>query len=168
MSLNEVELKALEDSYARLESPEMGFNTFLSVLCGFHIALLTDPRRYDGECDESYPIGVPFSIEVDQTSSPETSDIYDVISDYREKERVWDCENCEYDNSYQSSLDFESWTPPEPSRVVVSSCPFTRDQIEVTMTSDRKILCEGHPDMVYLDDFESVYKKMKEACPDIL
>ena len=165
MSLNKVELK---DSYDRLESPEMGFNTFLSVLCGFHIALLVDIRRYDGECDESYPIGVPFSIEVDQTSSSEMSGIDDVIFDYREKEKVWDCENCEYDDCYQSSMDWESWTPPEPSRVVVSSCPFTGDQIEVTMTSDRKISSEGHPDMVYLDDFESVYKKMKEACPDIL
>lgn len=171
MSFSRGDLKTMEDSYAQLESPKMDFNTFLVVLCGFHIALLVDPGCHDGECYESYPIGVPFSIEVVETSSSEMSDIYDVISNYREKERDWDCENCEYDDLYQSSMDWEDWIPPEPSRVVVSSCPFTRDQIEVTMTSDRKISSEGHPNMVYLDDFESVYKKMKkrkEACPDIL
>jgi len=160
MSLNEVELK---DSYDRLESPEMDFNTFLGVLNDFHIALLT-PQNEDGY----FPTDNPFFIEVDQTSSSKMSDIDDVIFDYREEEGAWNLEHCRYINCYHSPVEEEYWTPPERSRVVVSSRPFTGDDIIVTMTSDGKILCEGHPDMVYLDDFESVYKKIKEACPDII
>lgn len=163
MSMSKSDLKTMEDSYARLESPKMGFNDFLSVLRDFNIALLT-PQNED--CD--YPTDSPFFIEVKQTASSEGSDIEGAIYLYQEKKQDWDQVNCEYNDCYQSSMDWEYWTQSEPSQVVVSSRPFTEDEIIVTMTSDGNILCEDHPNMVYLDDFMSVYQKMQEACPDII
>ena len=165
-------LKYMERVYAGLDSPPVDFYTFLGLMGNPHFALLADTRHEkDGRQHPDYPTDLPFFLEVDETLfCSERRDISDVIDDYKKKEKAYDKENCEYD-CCQSSVDWEMWMSephPHPCAVVVSSHPFSLyEDIMVTMTSDRKILCKDHPNMVYLDDFDSVYQKMT-ACPGIL
>ena len=154
-------MKNLELFYGSLKTPAVDFYTFLGLVGNPHFALLADTRHEkDGRQHPDYPTDEAFFMEVDETASSKRCDIGGVIEDYKKKATKHDKKNCEYDDSYQSSMDWEMWMSephPHPCEVVVSSHPFSLyDEIEVTMTPDRKILCEDHPNMVYLDDFNSV------------
>jgi len=165
-------LKTLELFYARLDSLSVGFYTFLGLVGDFHIALLVDIRHEkDGESHGDYPTDEAFFMGVGETHScSKRNDIGGFIARYKEEEETYD-KSLRYDHDcYLDCRAYEAYGDephPEPCVVVVSSRPFTRDEIMVTMTSGGKILCEDHPNMVYLDDFDSVYQKMK-ACPGIL
>ena len=164
-------LKYMERVYGSLDSPSVDFYTFLGLVGNPHFALLVDIRHEkDDRQHPDYPTDEAFLMGVGETHScSKRSDIGDFIARYKEEEETYD-KSLEYDDCYQSSMDWEMWMSgphPHPCVVVGSSRPFTGNEIEVTMTSDGKILCEDHPNMVYLDDFDSVYQKMK-ACPGIL
>ena len=165
-------LKNLERVYASLDSPSVDFYTFLGLVGNPHFALLVDIRHEkDGKSHGSYPTDEAFLMGVGETHScSKRNDIGDFIARYKEEEETYD-KSLRYDHDcYLDCRAYEAYGDephPHPCVVVGSSRPFTGNEIEVTMTSGRKILCEDHPNMVYLDDFDSVYQKMK-ACPGIL
>ena len=165
-------MKNLELFYAGLKSPSVDFYTFLGLVGNPHFALLVDIRHEkDGKSHGDYPKGTSFLMGVGETHScSNRRKIEDFIACYEEEEETYD-KSLRYDHDcYLDCRAYEAYGDephPEPCVVVVSSRPFTRDEIMVTMTSGGKILCEDHPNMVYLDDFNSVYQKMK-ACPGIL
>jgi len=140
------------------------FDVFIKILNNFHVAFLEDNGYHGGD----YPTDVPFEMYVVETSIASLDEMERIINIYLKKEQEYDksrgyegdSQSCEY-----AQIDDEEG----PCEVIVSSHPFeTRKEIEVTMTHGRKILCVGHPDTFYLDNFYNVYHFMKEACPDIL